>query len=504
MVSDKREVYEQLMSVLLRAGQVEEAFSVSDAARGRVLLERLPAAGGVGPAGADHAGVFSEGELLLSRIDRLVESIDYLEDWPEELTPEQSRELSSLYSRLTRARREYEGLLVLAAETASDEAALLGGARADVAGIRDALGRGQLLVEYFVPLQGPVVVFAVSRDEVRALETPIVATNLASRVRLVRDLIARPSGADSRLDRLLEGLHVALLEPLLNAGLLSEVEELVVVPHRELVYLPFAALRENTTGRYLVQDHALRVLPSAATLPVLAKRAATAGDGLRGSAFAPFPDQLPASRLEVDAVASEIGDMERLVGARATERAVRQALAEPGLVHLATHGILNVGNPMFSRLELARDGGEDTGDDGRLEVHELLGLTIEAPLVYLSGCETGSGAAHSTSFAVGADYATLAQAFLFAGASSVVATLWPVEDAGAAEFASRFYRSLEAGSSALALAEAQRAMLGSERYSSPYFWAGFQLAGDPGRGTAHMRAGSSVSSGERRNQNPVR
>jgi CHAT domain-containing protein len=431
--------------------------------------------------------------LLLVRIDVLVESIDLMEETPPEgLTSDQARELESLYGRLTRARREYEGLLVLAAETARDEAAFLGGVRADVEAIRSALGPDQLLIEYFVPVNGPVVVFTVSRDEIRAMESPINATNLASRVRLTRDLMARSEDSGDRLDYLLEGLYEALLEPLLHAGLLSAADELIVVPHRELVYLPFAALRDRTTGRYLVEDFTLRVLPSAAALPVLAQRPAVTGGLSRGSAFAPFADRLPATRMEVQAVIDESGRVKRYVGSRATERAVRGALEDSGLVHLATHGILNVRNPMFSRLELARGAADDPADDGRLEVHELLSLRVEAPLVFLSGCETGTGAAHSTAFAQGEDYATLAQAFLYAGAGNVVATLWPVEDAGAAEFAGQFYRNLTGDAPGVALAQAQRAMLDHEHYRNPYYWAAYQVAGYNGRRAAHIQAGFSV------------
>jgi CHAT domain-containing protein/tetratricopeptide (TPR) repeat protein len=493
MVADKREVYEQLISVLLRMGEVDEAFVVADAARGRVLLERLPAAGKATPERSARTTAFSEGELLLVRIDLLVESIDLMEETPpEELTSDQARELASLYGRLTRARREYEGLLVLAAESAPDESAFLGGTRVEASAIRSALAPGQLLIEYFVPVQGPVVVFAVSRDEIRAMESPIDADNLASRVRLTRDLMARSEESGDRLDYLLGGLHEALLEPLLHAGLLSAADELVIVPHRELVYLPFAALRDRTTGRYLVQDFTLRVLPSAAALPVLAQRPAVTGGLSRGSAFAPLADRLPATRMEVQAVTDESGRIKRYVGSRATERAVRGALEDRGLVHLATHGILNVRNPMFSRLELARGAVGDPADDGRLEVHELLSLRIEAPLVFLSGCETGVGAAHSTAFAQGEDFATLAQAFLFSGAGNVVATLWPVEDAGAAEFAGQFYRHLTGDAPGVALAEAQRAMLVHERYGNPYFWAAYQVAGYNGRRAAHIQAVSSV------------
>lgn len=132
---------------------------------------------------------------------------------------------------------------------------------------------------------------------------------------------------------------------------------------------------------------------------------------------------------------------------------------------------------MFSRIELAPEKDRGTADDGRLEVHEVLGLTIRSPLVFLSGCETGLGAAWSTSFDRSEDYATLAQAFLYAGARNVVATLWRVVDESAAEFAEHFYAGLESQAAPDALAAAQRRMLADARYSAPYFWASYQVSG---------------------------
>jgi CHAT domain-containing protein len=132
---------------------------------------------------------------------------------------------------------------------------------------------------------------------------------------------------------------------------------------------------------------------------------------------------------------------------------------------------------MFSRIELAGGAGSP-GDDGRLEVHELLELRIHAPLVFLSGCETGVGAAWSTQFARGEDYATLAQAFLYAGARSVMGTLWRIGDEGAAAFAERVYLHLSREGSPEALASAQRELLHSAPFAAPYYWSAYQLSGD--------------------------
>ncbi len=174
-------------------------------------------------------------------------------------------------------------------------------------------------------------------------------------------------------------------------------------------------------------------------------------------------------------------------GRRANERRFRRALAEAEVVHVATHGTLNVLNPLFSFLEFAPGPAERSENDGRLEVHEVLGLAINSSLVFLSGCETGLGASWSTEFERGEDYATLALAFLYAGADNVVATLWPVEDEGAAAFAARFYAELQDSDPVSALARAQRELISHPEYGEPYYWAAYRLAG-AGLTTARTRA----------------
>ncbi len=187
---------------------------------------------------------------------------------------------------------------------------------------------------------------------------------------------------------------------------------------------------------------------------------------------------LPATRTETRAIRGVLSEARERVNRRASESAAREALARGDLVHVASHGSLNVQNPLFSRIELARVR-EDAPpeDDGRLEVHELLDMEIRSPLVFLSGCETGLGASGSTLFVEGEDYATLAQAFLYAGAQNVIATLWRIEDEGAARFAEAFYRRLAELGTTAGLAAAQRELIKSAEFARPFYWAPYRLTG---------------------------
>jgi CHAT domain-containing protein len=145
---------------------------------------------------------------------------------------------------------------------------------------------------------------------------------------------------------------------------------------------------------------------------------------------------------------------------------------------------------MFSHLSLAPCERGLRADDGRFEVHELLGMQVRSSLVFLSGCETGAGAAWTTAFSPGEDFTTLGQAFLYAGARTVIATLWRIEDGAAAAFAERFYDALREMPAPEALADAQRAMLHHPRYHAVFDWAAYQVSGgDPRHSSVAVHAG---------------
>ena len=468
------EVYGGLVSALLRLGSTAEAFAVADAARGRALVEHLAVART--DAGRDKGSTFAEAERLLRRIDQLLATLTDMQSWPdEERSPETEARLDE---RLRQARAQHQALLVTAQEQDKPTAALLGARGAVLADVQRVLGAREALVELLVT-QERVWIFVVRRNQAQAFGTDIAEERLASRVRVARGFLGDPETSDELMRTVLQGLHTVLARPALDAGILSDVNRLIVVPHAVLNYVPFAVLQDGVTGKYLVEDYELQYLPTAAALPVLrdgrSRPSATSG---RATLFAPLASSLPATREETRAIRRALAGAEERIDGRATEASFRQALTRGDIVHAATHGILNVRNPMFSRIELARGSGNGSSDDdGRLEIHELFELSIASPLVFLSGCETGAGAAGWTQFAKGEDYATLAQAFLYAGTPNVVATLWRIDDEGAARFAEHFYRRLGSANATTALAEAQRQMMQDPVYGAPYYWAGYRLTG---------------------------
>jgi CHAT domain-containing protein len=470
-MSNRATVYADLVVALLRKGEVDEAFRIADAARGRSLTERLGAesrslrAGRRTPA-ADLRRLLARIELLTARL-RASDSARTRDRGPSELAL-----ADTLARQLIDARREYEALLV---RVARDEpaASLLGATAAGAAEVRRSLQAGEALVE-FLSTNERLLTFVVTRDGVRWTESPVGGDDLAERVRSARATIASRSAGDAPL----RGLYDLLIAPLERAGMLAGARGHVVVPHGALAYLPIDALvRETPSGaRYLVEDYAIVMLASASALPLLRGRA-TAVAPEQASVLAPLPAELPATRDEASAVVRASG-ARSWVGAAATERVLRDALARGGVVHVASHGANEGRSPMFSGIQLARASDHLTPeDDGRLETHEVLSMTVRSPLVFLSGCETALGPAWTTTFERSDDYVTLAQAFLFAGAQNVVATLWPIDDHSAADLAGRFSRALATASPAEALATAQRELIHGGTYRHPYYWAAYVVSG---------------------------
>jgi len=165
-----------------------------------------------------------------------------------------------------------------------------------------------------------------------------------------------------------------------------------------------------------------------------------------------------------------------LEGADASREAVLAGLREADVVHLAAHGQL-LSRSLPSYLELAGEGGSVAPLDSDL----ILQLQIPASLVTLSACKSARGG-HAGGEAL---INSLARSFLAAGASSVVGSLWDVDDQGTAALMRRFYERLgEGGSPGSALAGAQRSLATAPaadcEFSHPWFWAGFVTVGAPG------------------------
>ena len=470
--ADKWDVYVELALVERARGRTEAAFEASERLRERQMLDLL--ARGRVAVGGGGSELASREQDLRRRMGELAQQVEAASDTAQGLRDPAHAASGATSTAFARAQEEYRALLDQMREANPPYAALVHGEVTPVRDVMNALAPDEALLEYLVG-DSTTIVFVVTADSVAALDLKVTHDALAAQVDFARSTLASPKeGAARRAWRPpLRRLYQQLVAPVEESGLLAGKRRLLIAPHAELHYLPFAALvRPGPPDQLLVERYVLEYVPSASVwLRLRGRPAPPARNGVL--ALAPHATALPGSRAEVAAIRRIYGDRaQTLIGTPATERAFRTLAPEQEIVHLATYGVLNKHNPLFSYVELGAGGGED----GRLEVHEVFGLTLHAHLLVLSACQTGVAAGQLADVPPGDDWVGLVQGFLYAGASNVLATLWPVADVATARLMERFYSELAAGRpEAEALALAQRAAARGPGTAHPFFWAGFAL-----------------------------
>ncbi len=478
-LEDKWSAYAELARTEFDQGRFARAFEVSERMRARELLDIL-ARGRTAHGTGSAAGVREE-QTLRRRIGELASRLSEtlgLPGAPRGRTGERAETAGLRQAHLTSQAR-HERLLADLEVSEPDYVSMVRGTPAGYDDVQRLLPADGTLIEYLVSDRWTLA-FVVSAEAVRAIELPIGRERLHELIRFLRGAL-RPEadGGGNELWRTpLRSLHESLVSPLEEAGVLDGARLLVVAPHRELHYLPFAALlRSGPEGEtFLIESYDVAYVPSGSAWAQLSRRARPEpGRGVL--AMAPIPGTLRGSAEEVRAIARGAPGTELLVGPAATEARFRTLAPHRSVLHLATSGVLNGRNPLFSYVRL----NAGPGTDGRLEVHEVFDLGLSADLVVLSACETGLGSGAHLEVPPGDDWVGLVRAFLAAGATSVVASLWPVEDAATAGLMVQFYDGLGEGhTKPHALARAQRAFIRDGSRSNPFYWAAFGLTGDVG------------------------
>ncbi len=230
---------------------------------------------------------------------------------------------------------------------------------------------------------------------------------------------------------------------------------LCIVPHGFLYYFPFGALFDGE--RYLIEKHRIAYAPSVSVLKFcLEKNVHKSGEYLvLGQADG------RSGRME----AQEIAELWGIECAEPRIGVFMEKCSHKELIHVACHGQFVQEDPLGSYIEF---------QDGKLEAQRIFNLDLEADLVVLSACESGVN-----KVAGGDELMGLTRAFLFAGAKSLVHTLWPVYGVSTRELMVTFYKNLKNGQSKLdSLRNAQLEMLHNERFKNPFYWGPFVLMGD--------------------------
>ncbi|WP_242594028.1 CHAT domain-containing protein [Corallococcus exiguus] len=484
--------YHRLAGRILEAGEtsavpsreaLERAFAVSERLRARTLFEALVASRALpkqeeSPEQREaRDGVLRSLSVIQRRLldpalsaserTRLLGELQELERHERELRPA-ARHAELPFASLAATEQrlgEEEALLVF-----------LAGSEHDVQGER----------------AGGAWVLAVTREGTRAYRIPERA-RLRPAVALLSGLIERRDGSEAGAAA---ALHAQLLAPALR-DLPPKVSRLLLVPDGPLHDLPFAALREHADGPPLMARYELARVPSASLLHYWREQPAKPPEGealvladpdrggtlqgtqvasARGGVFLETANlgALPEARREGRTVSDALEDTavkpRLLLGAEASEQALKASRWDAvRILHVAAHAVVDVESPERSALVLAPGAA---GEDGLLQPREITELRLRDALVVLSSCRGASGA-----LLAGEGVLSLARAFFESGARAVVASLWPMRDAEAAELLERYYRHLAAGKGAAsALREAQREAW--EDGEPAAMWAGLGVMGD--------------------------
>jgi CHAT domain-containing protein len=475
-------------------GDLDDAFEAIERKRARALLDSLAAAQAVPAQPASLKPLqerLSQVHEEISQVQRQL--LDPALPGPEQLAAQ---------TNLARLELEEQDLRDRIDEASPALSALRAPVFAKLAQVREALAPDEALLSFQIALDHDVFgdfaggswIVVSTRGGTRAWRLHRDRVALRPAVELFNGLFARRDGSEAGPAA---GLYRELLADALGS-LPPGIRRLVIIPDDVLHLLPFAALRERAGAVPLAARYEISVVPSAtlwlhwrqqkrapAPAPLLAladpllpgdgngfwpepavarDRAAVFGDALRlGS--------LPFARREGRSAVRQLGGESLLqVGNAASEGFLKSAdLQRFGILHFATHAVLDVQNPERSGVLLTP---APASEDGLLQIREIVSLSLAGRVVVAASCRGASGTVLRGEGVMG-----LARAFFQAGAPTVVANLWPLRDDDGAALFERFYHHLARGKSvaaALRAAQLDRIADGAPGYA----WAGLMVLGE--------------------------
>jgi CHAT domain-containing protein len=459
-LKDKLAVYESLVTLCLAAGsdreQQEAAFDYIEQAKSRSLADLIAfRASSLAPRVDSSLG---------EEVGSLRQQINwhYRQSEQEELRG--AKRSVRRIEALRRQARTLEKTLAKSLNTlrSTDEewASLQGGHALGLDDIREVLAADTVLLEYY-QARGQIYAAVLTRDRLDIV--PVASAAVVRKLlRLLQFQLSKVGlGASRRAShRGATEAHLAELYTMLVAPVRDRLKgsHLVIVPHDVLHYVPFHALFDG--ARFLMDAFTISYAPSASVYKMCCdKPPSSGGDAL----IMGVPDaRAPYIAEEIQAVAQTFSNARMFVGEAATsERLAAYGPASP-YIHIATHGVFRRDNPMFSSIRLG---------NGPFSVIDFYQLRLSADLVTLSGCSTGLNA-----IVGGDELLGLVRGLLYAGARTVLLTLWDAHDMSTAHFMESFYGHLRSSpSKAHALRLAMRDL--RDRYPHPFYWAPFILVG---------------------------
>jgi CHAT domain-containing protein len=451
-----QQVYEDYAVVLMKLGRTEEAWVASEKARSRAFIDSLGTQKIKFARQESVKLVSEEGEVraAVEAVERRLSDLDAKHPDTQKLQAELKAARAQYDEHIKKMRSvdAHLGQFVVVESISKEELAKL-------------LPADTAMLQYLVT-EDKLFVWVVHDGSITGATVEVGAGEVEKRVRDFRTLMQN----FSTTDYLGKELADILIAPVRDK--LDGVKRLAVVPHRNLHFLPFAALPEG--DGFLVDRWSLYYLDSA----TLARYTHTAKDGKIGSdarvlalanpaSAVPGQADLPFAEREVEVMPRYFPNVTARTGAEAQEAQLKSAAASADILHIASHGEFLPSAPAESRLLLAP--GADA--DGNLAVSEIFGIPMGAKLVTLSACDSGLG-----KLSAGDEIVGMNRAFLYTGADTVVSALWRISDVASGVTMKRFYRYMSEGDDkAEAMRKAQKVV--RRYFKHPAYWSSFRVVG---------------------------
>ena len=464
------EYYRTLAIEQVRAGRGSEAFSTMEHFRARALLEML--------AERDIDFSMDAPPELLREQRRAEQELDSLQEQLASLNPAtEAAQVDSTLKQLGEAHAAREAVLQKIRAASPELAGLKYPSPIGLQGLRAAVPEGVLFLSYCVGKEETCLVASLGgRVESRVIR--LDRSLLRRQVGALRAMISDGEASERSLSELAKRIYSEVLGPVRH--MIGESKGLIICPDGPLHSLPFAVL-PGVSARYMVEERPVSYAISATVLVGLKAAAGGRGEHATVEAFgapayvpgavgggekpatgalsmARRAEPLPGTRAEVHAICGIYrGSCTAHLGAGASEEEAKHLDKTPCYIHFACHAFLDDRFPLDSGLALSAAG---EGENGFLQGWEIFeSLRIGADMVALSACETGLGTEMGGEGLIG-----LTRAFQYAGARSVLSSLWPVSDESTAELMKGVYSELKQGKpKAEALRLAQLALINSKR-----------------------------------------
>jgi len=496
--TEKRiDAYYNIIDLYIRLYQMKRdktyeaaAFDFLEKAKARSFLDSIEVSKLNLSAGIDQRLLNKETELMndISRTHTKLLAPQLSPDQRESITVELSsyeNDLDSLKREIREASPGYANLNYPSTVT-------LGEAQ------KDLLDEGTVCFVYLLGKENSYA-FAVSKDDLKIFPLP----KKGHLQKLVQEHLRSITDPASQTFAAAYKLYDLLIRP----GLIENAKKIIVVPDDVLYLFPFETLMTQPDGReWLIKEYNIAYIPSVSSLRELLDRSrssrpwkprkdilaigdpdygANVIDGPASAASASGQNASPAyesqfqrlkfSGQEVREIAGLFKHQrsEVLLRDQATEeRFKRENLSDYRILHFATHAVIDDKKPARSAIVLNLD--RDPTEDGFIQMREVFNLKLRADLVVLSACETGLGR-----LLRGEGIEGLNRAFFYAGASSILLSLWAINDQASSQLLERFYIHLRSSNSIMsALRKAKMEMIDSGVLDHPYYWAGFVITGE--------------------------